>query len=93
MTVTEVSSGKAARLGLRVKCFNHGPDGIATKCVVVSHDVKGASNGFLTAVEAQLIKPHVLFEFRKAVVVNDAVFNLFRDHSVVAYFNGTCQRC
>ena len=40
---------------MRLKCFNHGSDGIATKCVDVSHDVKGASNGFLTAVESSYI--------------------------------------
>ena len=83
----------AARLSSRLKCSNHGSDGIAAKCVVVSHDVKGATNGFLTAVEAQLIEPHVLFEFHKAVVVNDSVFNLFRNHSVVAYCDDVGQRC
>ena len=77
---------------MRFKCFNHGSDGIAAKCIVVSHDVKGTANGFLTAVEAQLIKPHVVFEFHKAIVVNDAVFKLFRDPSVVAYCDDVGQR-
>ena len=63
--------------------YNHWSNSISTQRVVHCHDVNGASNGFLFAVETKLIKPHVLLELCETVCINKAIFSLFWNPPVV----------